>query len=135
MKRKLHHILLLSAFAIIGSANAGFTQDSGLMDVEFSDSEKEKIDRDKIINSPGEADSRYSTKYTVTPKDSLTGASVTSTSKAVTPANSLQIRKTEKIQAAPKPAEKQNKAQDDSILSFNFLYYIIEKYKLQDIVD
>lgn len=29
----------------------------------------------------------------------------------------------------------QNKKQEDSLLNFNFLYYLIEKYKLQDIVD
>jgi hypothetical protein len=38
---------------------------------------------------------------------------------------------------SPKPSEKhqQPKQDDDSILSFNFLYYIIQKYKLQDIID
>jgi hypothetical protein len=36
------------------------------------------------------------------------------------------------------PAQKsQNKSKDDddSILSFNFLYYLIERYKLQDIIE
>ena len=28
-----------------------------------------------------------------------------------------------------------NQSTDDSILSFNFLYYLIQKYKMQDIVD
>ena len=28
-----------------------------------------------------------------------------------------------------------NTEDDDSILSFNFLYYLVEKYKMQDIVD
>ena len=31
--------------------------------------------------------------------------------------------------------ESQESEEDDSILSFNFLYYLIERYKLQDIVD
>jgi hypothetical protein len=33
-----------------------------------------------------------------------------------------------------KKAQKQS-ADDDSVLSFNFLYYIIRKYKMQDIID
>ena len=37
---------------------------------------------------------------------------------------------------ADKAADKQNsKSKDDSILTFNFLYYIIQKYKLQDVID
>ena len=37
---------------------------------------------------------------------------------------------------APEQSEKQSEKQkDDSILTFNFLYYIIQKYKLQDIID
>lgn len=36
--------------------------------------------------------------------------------------------------AQPKQPTK-SKEEDDSILSFNFLYYLIERYKLQDIVD
>jgi hypothetical protein len=42
-----------------------------------------------------------------------------------------------KPEQAAKPADKQPapKQEDESILSFNFLYYIIQKYKLQDIVD
>ncbi len=44
------------------------------------------------------------------------------------------------IQRPAKPAAENSKpdskqSSDDSILSFNFLYYIIQKYKLQDIVD
>jgi hypothetical protein len=35
---------------------------------------------------------------------------------------------------ANKSAARQND-EDDSVLSFNFLYYIIRKYKLQDIMD
>jgi hypothetical protein len=40
-----------------------------------------------------------------------------------------------RIEPTAKPAEKQPAKEDDSILTFNFLYYIIQKYKLQDIVD
>lgn len=33
------------------------------------------------------------------------------------------------------PAKVSKPKDDDSVLSFNFLYYIIRKYKLQDIID
>lgn len=32
-------------------------------------------------------------------------------------------------------SSKNSTEDDDSILSFNFLYYLVEKYKMQDIVD
>lgn len=35
----------------------------------------------------------------------------------------------------PKDERKSERQDDDSILSFNFLYYLIQKYKMQDIVD
>ena len=35
----------------------------------------------------------------------------------------------------PKDERKSEHQDDDSILSFNFLYYLIQKYKMQDIVD
>ncbi len=43
----------------------------------------------------------------------------------------------QKSLAEQKPAEKNNEEEekDDSILSFNFLYYIFQKFKLSDIVD
>ncbi|HYF67337.1 MAG TPA: hypothetical protein VD884_04335 [Ohtaekwangia sp.] len=41
-----------------------------------------------------------------------------------------EMEKTEASKPESKPQET-----DDSILSFNFLYYLIEKYKLQDIID
>lgn len=105
-----------------------FSQDSGMMDIESSDTERDRIDREKIISSPGEGDVRYIGKSTVTTtKDSAVSSRIVAPSKV----------KSEKASASSKPVmEKQGKnSQDDSILSFNFLYYIIEKYKLQDIVD
>lgn len=38
------------------------------------------------------------------------------------------------VEKAPKEEEKAQKEEDDP-LSFNFLYYIIEKFKLSDIVE
>lgn len=36
---------------------------------------------------------------------------------------------------AQQKASNKSKDDDDSILSFNFLYYLIERYKLQDIIE
>ena len=52
----------------------------------------------------------------------------------------LQIHDFPMQRAAQKPADKaadkqNSKSKDDSILTFNFLYYIIQKYKLQDVID
>ena len=35
----------------------------------------------------------------------------------------------------PKEKNQSSDADDNSVLSFNFLYYLIQKYKMQDIVD
>ena len=35
----------------------------------------------------------------------------------------------------PKEKDQPSDADDNSVLSFNFLYYLIQKYKMQDIVD
>ena len=52
----------------------------------------------------------------------------------------LQMQDFPMQRAAQRPAEKSSekqatKGKDESVLTFNFLYYIIQKYKLQDIID
>jgi hypothetical protein len=127
MKIKLHHILFL-CMTSLALVNTAMAQDAGLTDVEIIDSEKDRLDREKIIYSPGEADVRYTPRTTTPSKDTLI------TPNTATPAAS---KFKEKPAPAPKTTvSKQSKEeQDDSILSFNFLYYIIQKYKLQDIVE
>lgn len=55
--------------------------------------------------------------------------------------SALSIQKITAQRPAPTKSAAENtkleskQSSDDSILSFNFLYYIIQKYKLQDIVD
>jgi hypothetical protein len=130
MKIKLHHILFLSV-AMLTFVDTAQAQDAGLVDVEINDSEREKLDREKIISSPGEADIRYIPRSTAV---SINKDSLVSTTTAAQPKY-----KAEKPAPTPKnPVQKQSKneeEEDDSILGFNFLYYIIQKYKLQDIVD
>lgn len=89
-----------------------------MSDVEITDAS-----RGKASFTPGE-DLRYvpRTVGISAPSDSL----------------ALQIQDFPMQRAAQKPAEKsadKNAKKDDSILTFNFLYYIIQKYKLQDIID
>ena len=73
---------------------------------------------DKMYN-PGELDPAFQKAQTTTMKDSL---AIKPTSRAKGPEGAKAPVK--------RPAQ-----EDDSILSFNFLYYMFQKYKLQDIVD
>jgi hypothetical protein len=96
-------------------------------DSETPDGDWDKIDREKIMYSPGEADTRY---------NPAPSSKVKADSIAAIPVLQPVKIKVEKQPPATKPTVgKQSKEEDESILSFNFLYYIIEKYKLQDIVD
>jgi hypothetical protein len=55
------------------------------------------------------------------------------------PAQSVQSPQRDSIIAAPSKPKASKKAsvdkKEDDALSFNFLYYIIQKYKISDIVD
>lgn len=131
MKIKLHHILLSLGLAGPAFISSSFAQDAATnQDYQITDTERDKYERDKVIFSPGEGDSRFSTKGSQsmganTGKDSIVVAK---------PAVQIQKAKPEQPVKAAEKQQQQTK-DDDSILSFNFLYYIIEKYKLQDIVD
>ena len=93
-----------------------FAQDAGMSDVEIHE-ERNRTESEKIIFSAGDAEVRYIPKTTsVHSKDSIAAA------------NHAEF-------LSGKAEKKQPKQEDDSILSFNFLYYIIQKYKLQDIID
>jgi hypothetical protein len=130
MKIKLHHIFLSLLLTIAAFMNKSFAQDASTQEYHITDTEREKYERDKVIFSPGEGDTKFNpTKagsQSLTGKDSLAAAKP--------PQTAIQKGKPEQ---AIKTAEKQQQQSkdDDSILSFNFLYYVIQKYKLQDIVD
>jgi hypothetical protein len=85
-------------------------------------------ERDRVIYAPGEGDPLLTTKTQVAPsRDSV--------SARATPAISRpQSSPGEPTRTNTVPTKSQS-AEDDSVLSFNFLYYLFEKYKLQDIVD
>jgi hypothetical protein len=116
--------LFLFATLISLSATSALAQDAGMSDdVEIIES-NDAAEGEKAVYSPGE-DVRYIPRVTgvAAGKDSV----------------ALQMQDFPMQQAALRATEKSNekpaKPKDDSILTFNFLYYIIQKYKLQDIID
>lgn len=113
--------LVFSLMIISGSVLA---QDAGMSDVEIVDDRDPSGEKTSAF-SPGEMDVGYLPRASgvYAPNDSI----------------ALHIHDFP-MQAAQKPVDKANekqasKSKDDSILTFNFLYYIIQKYKLQDIID
>jgi hypothetical protein len=130
MKIKLHHILSALLLTTPAFINNAFAQDSSTQEYQITDTERERYDRDKVIFSPGEGETKYlptkAGSHALTGKDSLAATKPTATP-------SQKGKPEQPVKAAEK--QQQQTKDDDSILSFNFLYYIIQKYKLQDIVD
>ena len=123
MRIKFQNILFVSLLSIISPC--GFVLVSA-QDANFPGNEVEdpEIDHasEKIMYTPGELDPLFRKTQTSTFKDSV----------AVKPP--LRSTKVQSSDPSKAPA-KQPSQEDDSILSFNFLYYIFQKYKLQDMVD
>lgn len=124
MKGWLSHIILSAILLILCASHTAQAQDAGMSDVEIID-EPGVDGGNKVTYAPGE-DLRY-----VPEADR-----VAKTSDSVL----LQIQDFPMQQATMRPPESPSqkeaeKPKDDSILTFNFLYYIIQKYKLQDIID
>ena len=116
MKIRLHLYLLSSLLVAFAMTENTFAQDAGMSDVEINE-ERNRTENEKIIFSAGDSEVRYIPKTTsILLKDSVAAG------------NQGEF-------LSGKPEKKQPKQEDDSILSFNFLYYIIQKYKLQDIID
>ncbi len=113
MCRFIQRFIFLSALIVLCAALNASAQDAGM-------SEKDVTTVEKVPLITGE-DMRYVPKATgiYAPADSI----------------SLQLNDFPMQRAAQKPGEKPAPKKDDSILTFNFLYYIIQKYKLQDIID
>lgn len=124
MKIKLHHFLFTLYLALL--APAGIltlqAQDASYPILDSYDTEADK-ERDRVIYSPGEADPQLNNKVHVSAaKDSI-------------PSKPSTLRSIKTQAEGSKNSAKPSSQEDDSILSFNFLYYLFEKYKLQDIVD
>jgi hypothetical protein len=122
MKSRGSQKLLLTFLIIVSASVAALAQDAGMSDTEIMENQGSA---DEVIFGSGEGQ-KYAPRAAgvMLPKDSIT----------------LQMHDFPMLRAAQKPADKTSekqgsKAKDDSILTYNFLYYIIQKYKLQDIID
>ncbi len=120
MKRQFHQIVVLSTFLVLGVAAGAMAQDAGMSDND-------------VAGVPAEAGGQFSTGEDIRYAPRATGIY------APTDSVMLQMQDFPMQRAAQKAVEKQADKpapkKDDSILTFNFLYYIIQKYKLQDIID
>ncbi|MEO7992128.1 MAG: hypothetical protein ABI663_21430 [Chryseolinea sp.] len=119
MKPKLIRILFAFSLVVFSLVSVGqsYAQDAGPADAYENDDEK---DREPIYSE--QFDQHHKAQTPALLKDSAASIQKVITQRPAKPA----VENT-------KPESKQSS--DDSILSFNFLYYIIQKYKLQDIVD
>jgi hypothetical protein len=121
MKIKVHHAILTIFFAVVVSAavQSAQAQDASYPAAESIEPENDHA-HERIIYG-GEGDPMLNNKIHVP---------------AVASRDSVITRPTKTVKAeAAKPSARPASQEDDSILSFNFLYYIFEKYKMQDVVD
>jgi len=121
MKKLGLQVIFLAVGFLFCIAVPALAQDAGMSDVEVING----ADNSDVAFTPGD-ELRFvphANPAAVAKKDSIV----------------LQIHDFPMQRAAQKPVEKANEKQpakkDESILTFNFLYYIIQKYKLQDIID
>ncbi len=115
------YVLPTFLLAVLASAEVQsvIAQDTSYPLQEYDDVESE---RDRVMYAPGEADPLLNNKsHYAASKDSTIAR----------PARNNIKPHSETAKSSGKPASQE----DDSILSFNFLYFIFEKYKLQDMVD
>ncbi len=122
MEPKLKTISLLSFLLVLLLGTSVLAQDASFPILETYTPENDK-ERERVIYSPGESENAISKPSVTTPKDSSSFRQPTQRIIKQPTGSSIP-----KLSSKPIP-------DDDSILSFNFLYYIFQKYKLQDIVD
>jgi hypothetical protein len=121
MRISFCHLLLALLLAVLTPAGVYCIQaQDASYPLEADDSDAD-LDRDKVIYAGGEADPLLNNKIHIT---TVLDSSLSKPSRNIKP-------QSETVKNSAKPASQE----DDSILSFNFLYYIFEKYKLQDMVD
>lgn len=125
MRMKFQEILFVCLFCLMSSLGAlqASAQEASFPGTETEDPEAYK-EREKLLTAPGELD----------PAFRKTQATATTLKDSVSFKPALKATKTQTPDASKQPV-KQPSQEDDSILSFNFLYYIFQKYKLQDVVD
>ena len=127
MKLKLQHISLTFLLAFLAPA-VFFTAHAQDAPTLVTDSYDSHPDTDRIIYLPG-GEAELGGGGNPKPQPAAAKDSVSSI------AQPTRVIRTPGENLKPSQVNKQNEEEDESILSFNFLYYIIQKYKLQDIVD
>jgi hypothetical protein len=121
MRLKPNHIYLI-VIAILVSASLTFAQESVSPVLEGMETEKSNTGGDlNFTEGEGNAVPTPATTTPAAQRDSALG--VKSTQTKPKPAQQKQTTG----EAQPKP--------EDSVLGFNFLYYIFQKYKMSDIID
>jgi hypothetical protein len=123
--------MFLTVIVILTIVSTSYGQDA-YEEPSLIEAEAFRIDGERILSTPGDTDFRYTitkpaTKAVV--KDSVV------TSSAVSGSNAAKVKLEKQVPAHKPTVQKQSKEEDDSIMSFHFLYYMIQKYKLQDIVE
>jgi len=121
MKIKVHHAILTIFVAVFSGAaiTSAYAQDASYPALESVEPENDH-GRERVVYG-GEGDPMLNNKIHVP---------------VVTSRDSVIAKPTRTVKSdAAKPSAKPASQEDDSILSFNFLYYIFEKYKMQDVVD
>ena len=118
MKNSLHFTIL--TLLIVCTAEMAFAQESGSPSFENYDTEN-LVERERMLPSSGGS-----------------GEPQRSVAKPQRDSAVLKVPKRNVYKPAPvvpKDESKPKNQSDDSILSFNFLYYLIQKYKMQDILE
>jgi len=122
MRIKFQNILFAFLLSVITPCGFFLVQ---AQDATFPGTEVDVLgvdkENEKMMYNPGELDPAFRKAQSTTFKDSV--AIKPSTTKKALPSDTS------------KTPVKRPSQEDDSILSFNFLYYIFQKYKMQDIVD
>ncbi len=124
MKIKFSHVLTIAVIAFGSLVSVSlFAQDEGRTSSEFQDVNHQEVnttDEEKML--PFEHESK-STKNI---------SSETHQSQVITP---VKPKATETHKANSTSPNSSNSKDGDDALSFNFLFYIIQKYKFSDIID
>ncbi len=140
MKVNFNHIVIAASFAALICASDVNGQDASFGDYESTDNDRDRSEGERILYSPGEGELRHTPKNS-TPASATGSSTVKDTPKEKeTESKQTPAPAKSKIESTSKSTEKapvvQPKSNGESeIPSFNFLYYIIQKYKLQDIID
>lgn len=139
MKISLYQIACVFCLAATAGLNTVQAQDNSTQDYEITETERERYERDKVIFSPGgEGETRY-----VGPRNERGGSSSGAPRQdSLSTSATTHVKPVPVVPAIRKEVPGKNptkqvppKQDDDAILSFNFLYYIIQKYKLQEIME